>query len=322
MLRQLPVQDDPNLLVGYDSGDDAAVYRLSDKVALVQTVDFFPPIVDDPYAFGAISAANALSDIYATGARPLLGLNIVAFPSSLPAHILGQVLKGGSDKAREAGMLIVGGHTIDDDEPKYGLAVTGLVEPGRQVTNAGAQPGDLLVLTKPIGTGIITTAGKNDLAKDDVLDRAVQSMMTLNHEASHAMTEVGVHACVDVTGYGLIGHLLGMLRASKATARIALGRIPVLDGVWDLLEQDVAPGGTRRNLAAADPAVLWNGAGETARLLLCDAQTSGGLLIAVPPARKDRLVRELEARRVEAAAVIGEVAAPGAFGDHLVEVAP
>ena len=224
MLRQLPVQDDPNLLVGYASGDDAAVYRLSDKVALVQTVDFFPPIVDDPYAFGAISAANALSDIYATGARPLLGLNIVAFPSSLPAHILGQVLKGGSDKAREAGMLIVGGHTIDDDEPKYGLAVTGLVEPGRQVTNAGAQPGDFLVLTKPIGTGIITTAGKNDLAKDDVLDRAVQSMMTLNHEASHAMTEVGVHACVDVTGYGLIGHLLGMLRASKATARIALGQ--------------------------------------------------------------------------------------------------
>ena len=323
MLRQLPATDDPNLLVGYDSGDDAAVYRLSDGVALVQTVDFFPPIVDDPYSFGAIAAANALSDIYATGARPLLGLNIVAFPSGLPAHVLGAVLKGGSDKAKDAGMLIVGGHTIDDDEPKYGLAVTGLVEPGKQVTNAGARPGDLLVLTKPIGTGIITTAGKNGQAKPDVLDRAVQSMMTLNHEAAHAMAKVGVHACVDVTGYGLIGHLLAMLRASNAAARISQSRAPVLDGVWDLLEQNVAPGGTRRNLAAAEREVLWHGgADEAAKLLLCDAQTSGGLLIAVPPARKDRLVRELEARRVEAAAVIGEVTAPGAFGGHLIEVAP
>jgi selenide,water dikinase len=322
VLRHLPDFSDPNLLVGVATGDDAAVYRLNDDTAVILTVDFFPPIVDDPYAFGAIAAANALSDIYATGARPLLGLNIVAFPTSLPSSILGEVLKGGSDKAGEAGMLIVGGHTIDDEEPKYGLAVTGLVQPGRQVTNAGAQPGDLLVLTKPIGTGVITTAGKNDLVDTDVLDGAVQSMTTLNHEASHAMTEVGVHACVDVTGYGLIGHLLGMLRASNATARISLGQVPVLDGVWDLLEQNVAPGGTRRNLTAADPAVLWNGAGETAKLLLCDAQTSGGLLIAVPHARKDLLVRELESRRVEAAALIGEVAAPGAFGDHLVEVAP
>ena len=322
MLRQLPAQDDPNLLVGYDSGDDAAVYRLSDDVALVQTVDFFPPIVDDPYAFGAIAAANALSDIYATGARPLLGLNIVAFPSGLPASILGQVLKGGSDKAKEAGLLIVGGHTIDDEEPKYGLAVTGLVQPGRQVTNVGARPGDVLVLTKPIGTGIITTAGKNGIAKTDVLDRAVQSMTILNHAASHAMTEVGANACVDVTGYGLVGHLLAMLRASNATARIALANVPALDGVRDLLEQDVAPGGTRRNLAAADPHVLWNDADEAAKLLLCDAQTSGGLLIAVPPARKDSLVRELQSRRVEAAAVIGEICAPGAFGDHLIEVAP
>ena len=310
------------MLVGYGTGDDAAVYRLSDNVALVQTVDFFPPIVDDPYDFGAIAAANALSDIYATGARPLLGLNIVAFPASLPSSILGAVLKGGSEKAREADMLIVGGHTIDDDEPKYGIAVTGLVEPGRQVTNAGAQPGDLLVLTKPIGTGIITTAGKNGIVDAGALDRAVQSMTTLNHEASHAMTEVGVHACVDVTGYGLIGHLLAMLRASSATARIALGNVPVLDGVRELLEQDVAPGGTRRNLAAADPDVLWHGAGESARLLLCDAQTSGGLLIAVPPERRDRLVAELQARRVEEAAVIGEMCAPGAFGDYLVEVEP
>ena len=219
-------------------------------------------------------------------------------------------------------MLIVGGHTIDDEEPKYGLAVTGLVEPGRQVTNAGAQPGDLLVLTKPIGTGIITTAGKNGIVNAGVLDGAVQSMTTLNHEASHAMTEVGVHACVDVTGYGLIGHLLAMLRASNATARITLGSVPVLDGVRELLEQAVAPGGTRRNLAAADPEVIWNGAEETARLLLCDAQTSGGLLIAVPPERKDRLVGELEARGVEASAVIGDVCAPGAFGSRLVEVSP
>lgn len=294
---------------------------MSEDVALVQTVDFFPPIVDDPYSFGAIAVANAVSDVYATGGRPLLGLNIVVFPINLPTNILGRVLRGGSDKAREAGMLIVGGHTINGEEPKYGLAVTGLVKPGEQITNAGAQPGDLLVLTKPIGTGIITTAGKNRQVSDTLLAQVVQSMSSLNHEAAHAMTDVGVHACVDVTGFGLIGHLLTMLEASTVTARIRLRQVPVYEGVWELLERDIVPSGTRRNLRSADPKVLWpDHTRETIKLLLCDAQTSGGLLMAVAPGSKDQMVNELKARGVEVAAVIGEITPQGAFGDRIVEV--
>ena len=219
MLRQIPPVRDPNLLVGVDTADDAAVYRLNDETALVQTVDFFPPVVDDAFSFGAIAAANAFSDVYAMGGRPLLALNIVGFPVDLPKEILGRVLQGGATKAEEAGVLVIGGHTVDDAEPKYGMAVTGTVEPGKQITNAGARPGDALVLTKPIGTGVITTAGKREQASADVLDNAVAVMSTLNKAASEAMVEVGVHACVDVTGFGLIGHLLGMLKASNAPRR-------------------------------------------------------------------------------------------------------
>ena len=205
MLSQLPKVTDPNLLVGTETGDDAAVYRLRDDLALVQTVDFFPPVVDDPYRFGAVAAANALSDIYAMGGTPLLGLNIVAYPIDLPKEFLVEILQGGYDKAAEAGLLIVGGHTIDDKEPKYGLAVTGLLRPGDQVTNAGAQEGDLLVLTKPIGTGIITTAGKQDEVDKEVLEGALESMEMLNRGASAAMLHAGVHACTDVTGFGAAG---------------------------------------------------------------------------------------------------------------------
>ena len=218
MLRQLPPVSDPNLLVGVDTADDAAVYKLNDRTALVQTVDFFPPVVDDAFSFGAIAAANAFSDVYAMGGRPLLALNIVGFPVDLPKEILGRILQGGGAKAQEAGVLVIGGHTVDDAEPKYGMAVTGTVEPGKQITNAGAKPGDALVITKPIGTGIITTAGKREQVSADVLDNAVAVMSALNQAASEAMVEVGVHACVDVTGFGLIGHLLGMLSASNASA--------------------------------------------------------------------------------------------------------
>jgi len=307
VLRQIPPVRDPNLLVGVDTADDAAVYRLNDETALVQTVDFFPPVVDDAFSFGAIAAANAFSDVYAMGGRPLLALNIVGFPVDLPKEILGRVLQGGATKAEEAGVLVIGGHTVDDAEPKYGMAVTGTVEPGKQITNAGARPGDALVLTKPIGTGVITTAGKREQASADVLDNAVAVMSTLNKAASEAMVEVGVHACVDVTGFGLIGHLLGMLKASNASAEVSFSSVPLLDGAERLAADGVVPGGTQRNRNAAEDSVEWaTELREHEKLLLCDAQTSGGLLMAVPEDRKDVLLLELERRGVSAA-VVGRI---------------
>ena len=298
------------MLVGVETWDDAAVYRLADNTALVLTVDFFPPIVDDPFSFGAIAVANSLSDIYAMGGRPLLGLNIVGFPVDLPKEVLGEILKGGYAKAQEAECLIVGGHTVDDREPKYGLAAVGLVEPGKEITNSRSKPGDRLVLTKPLGTGIITTAGKQGAADQDILDRAVAVMSTLNRAASEVMVRVGVNACADITGYGLIGHLSSMMRASGTGARLQLSTVPVLPGTWDLVSQGIAPGGTRRNLESADKYVRWNqDITEEARLLLCDAQTSGGLLMSVPPERADQLIKELGSAGVEVAAVIGDVVA-------------
>jgi selenide,water dikinase len=307
--------------VGIATGDDAAVYRLNDRLAIIQTVDFFPPIVDEPFTFGEIALANAVSDVYAMGGRPLLGLNIVGFPADLSKDILGDILKGGASKAKEAGVLIVGGHTVDDKEPKYGLAITGVIEPGQQITNAGARPGDILVLTKPIGTGIITTAGKEQRVKPEVLSGAIEAMTTLNRAASHAMVKVGVDACTDVTGFGLVGHLLGVLRASDVCARIALDSIPVLDGVWELLKQDIAPAGTRRNLSSANPLVDWGPTIDDAtRLLLCDAQTSGGLLMAVSSERVDQLLGELKAHGVETGVVIGEILPADALGGRRMQV--
>ena len=320
MLRQLPKTTDPNLLVGISTRDDAAVYRLDGQTALIQTVDFFPPIVDDPFSFGEIAAANALSDVYAMGGRPLTALNIVGFPVELPKHILGDILKGGASKALEAGLLIVGGHTVDDREPKYGLAVTGLVEPGKQVSNAGARPGDVLVLTKPIGTGIITTAGKQQRVTPEVLDGAVRVMATLNRAASEAMIAVGVNACTDVTGFGLIGHLRTMVEASGVAARVSLGSVPLLEGAKALLDQGVAPGGTHRNLSSVDGVVSWGRTHESDRLLLCDAQTSGGLLISVLPEREAALLDELAARGVETVAAVGQIVERDALEGHLVEV--
>ena len=308
MLRQLPPVRDPNLLVGVDTADDAAVYKLNDRTALVQTVDFFPPVVDDAFSFGAIAAANAFSDVYAMGGRPLLALNIVGFPVDLPKEILGRILQGGGAKAKEAGVLVIGGHTVDDAEPKYGMAVTGTVEPGKQITNAGAKPGDALVLTKPIGTGIITTAGKREQVSADVLDNAVAVMSALNQAASEAMVEVGVHACVDVTGFGLIGHLLGMLRASNASAEVSFADVPLLEGAERLAAEGLAPGGTQRNRSAAETSVEWVAElQEHEKLLMCDAQTSGGLLIAVSENRKETLLAELQRRGVTSTAVVGRI---------------
>ena len=313
MLRRLPAISDPNLLVGISTGDDAAVYRMDDETAIISTVDFFPPIVDDPFIFGEIAAANALSDVYAMGGKPIIALNIVGFPVDLPHDILGEILQGGAAKAEEAGVLIVGGHTVDDAEPKYGMSVTGVVEPGKQVTNAGACPGDVLVLTKPIGTGIITTAGKQERVSADTLDAAVAVMSELNRAASEAMVSVGAHACVDITGFGLLGHLRLIAQGSAVSARVSVGAIPVIEGVTELLDEGIAPGGTHRNLESLDGVVDWhNDITEQTRILLADAQTSGGLLIAVAPEKLDALLDALANAGVQTRAVIGEVMAQDA----------
>ena len=304
----MPTFSDPNLLVGFESGDDAAVYRLNDQQALIFTVDFFPPVVDDPFSFGAVAAANSFSDVYAMGGTPICALNIVGFPADLPKGILSEIMRGGYTKAQEAGCLIAGGHTVDDQEPKYGLAVVGLVQPELQVTNAGAQAGDVLVLTKPLGTGIITTAGKQGVVGAAVLEEGVRVMSRLNAAASRAMMKVGVNSATDVTGFGLVGHLRGMMAASGTTARIAFSRVPVIEGAWELLESGVAPGGTHRNLEGVGSHVDWDlGITVNQKLLLCDAQTSGGLLISVSEERTEALLAELEAQGVEGSVVVGEV---------------
>jgi selenide,water dikinase len=265
-------------------------------------------VVDDPFDFGAIAAANSLSDVYAMGGKPLLALNIVGFPNSLPKEILGTILQGGYAKAQEASCLIVGGHTVDDEEPKYGMAVVGTVTPGQQVTNAGAKPGDQLVLTKPLGTGVITTAAKQGVVSDQVLQGAVDTMATLNQRASEAMMQVGPHACTDVTGFGLMGHLEGMVRGSEVAARIHLGKIPVLPGVQELLAQGVAPAGTHRNLEGVEAITEWHpDILLEDKLLICDAQTSGGLLISVAGDKVQRLLKALEERGIEDARVVGEI---------------
>ena len=304
----MPLASHPDLLVGSGTGDDAAVYRLDDKTALVLTVDFFTPITDDPYEFGLVAAANSLSDVYAMGGRPLIALNVVGFPVNLVEAMLPQVLRGGYDKAAEAGCLIVGGHTVDDEEPKYGLSVVGLVEPGREVSNANAKPGDRLVLTKPIGTGIITTAAKAGTAPPEALRTAVDTMAALNRGACDAMLKVGVNSCTDVTGFGLMGHLSSMVRGSKVGARVDLSEVPVLPGVRELLAVGTAPGGTHRNLSSVADFVDWDaGLTDEDQLLLCDAQTSGGLLISVPPQRLDALLAELQAAGTASAAVVGTI---------------
>lgn len=300
----------PDLLVGNDTGDDAAVYRLDKNTAIIVTVDFFTPITDDPYEFGVIAAANSLSDVYAMGGKPLVALNIVGFPAELAVDMLGDVLKGGYDKAAEAGCLIVGGHTVDDSEPKYGLSVVGLIEPGKEVSNANAQPGDVLVLTKPIGTGIITTGCKQGITPDDILKNAVDVMATLNKGAAEAMMRVGINSCTDITGFGLMGHLRGMTRGSKVGAIINASDVPVLPGVWDLLEKNVVPGGTFRNMNGVEDSVDWDESlTDQQRLLMCDAQTSGGLLISVTKDKVEKLLSELKISGVETRVIVGEITA-------------
>jgi cysteine desulfurase len=313
VLQNLPKSIDPSVLIGIETADDAAVYQISDESAIVQTIDFFTPIVDDPYWFGAISAANSLSDIYAMGARPLFALNIVGFPSNrLPLSVLERILLGAADKAAEAGISIIGGHTVDDTEPKYGLAVTGIVHPQQVLRNSTAQPGDVLVLTKPLGMGILATAAKRGLASEHEVLEAMQHMAALNRGAAEAMLAVGVNACTDVTGFGLLGHLHEMTAGSGMDAALSASAVPILDSARRLAGADVIPGGTRDNLAYVHPHVDFAPAlDETEQLLLADAQTSGGLLISLPEARADELLAALQSRGIQVAAQIGRITGPG-----------
>jgi len=307
ILKKMPVPDDPNVLVGADTTDDAAVYRLNDDTALVATVDFFTPVVDDPFQFGAIAAANALSDIYAMGGKPLFALNIVGFPvDRLPVDVLDRILAGATAKAKEAGICILGGHSVDDSEPKFGMAVVGTVHPDRILANSGAKPGDALLLTKPIGTGILATALKQGAIDEKAFAPAVEAMAELNQKAAETMVAFAIHACTDVTGFGLLGHLSEMITDGKVDGEIWSQAVPILPGVRNLAMADVIPGGTRNNLAYVKNSVDWDEKiPQTERLLLSDAQTSGGLLIAVTEPDGDRLVAALKSAGVKSAAKIG-----------------
>ncbi|MFD1774901.1 selenide, water dikinase SelD [Paenibacillus rhizophilus] len=311
VIRNLPKSvPNPDLLVGLDTSDDAGVYKLTDELALVQTVDFFTPIVDDPYSFGQIAAANALSDIYAMGGKPLTVLNIVAFPiSTLDKSILADILRGAADKVNEAGATLVGGHSIDDKEPKFGLAVTGLVHPDKVRTNAGAQPGDKLILTKPIGVGILTTSIKKSQLTPEETARLTAVMSTLNKTAAEVMGSYEVHACTDVTGFGLLGHASEMAKGSGNGLIIRRDDVPVLPRARELAEEGFVPGGTRNNFAHLEGSVIYpETLDQIDRYLLCDAVTSGGLLISVAAHESEALLGDLVAAGVEAA-VIGEVTA-------------
>lgn len=315
----MPFHDEA-VLVDANTADDAAVYRIDADRALMATVDFFTPIVDDPYDFGRIAAANALSDIYAMGGRPLFALNLVAFPRAhLDEGILGEIVRGGGEIARQAGVAVIGGHSLDDPEPKYGMCVIGEAPAERVVRNSTGRAGDRLVLTKPIGTGVISTALKRDAADPAALDAAVRSMTTLNRGAAEAMLRAQAHAATDITGFGLLGHLREMARASRLAARVRAAAVPLLPSALELASQDFFPGGTRRNFADLQDAVRWSPAlPQPLRLLLCDAQTSGGLLIAVAPERVGELLADLQDAGTPAAAVIGELE-EGAAGEIQVE---
>ena len=295
--------------IGFETSDDAAVYKLSDGNLLVQSVDFFTPIVDDPFTFGQIAASNAVSDIYAMGGKPIFALNVVGFPSDdLPNSVLTDILKGGASIANKAGFPILGGHTIKDKEPKYGMVVTGIVKPENLTKNDTAQPGDVLVLTKPLGSGILTTGIKNNLVDDETINTVSNVMKALNKSASDAMTEVGVNACTDVTGFGLLGHLLEMCKASRVTANLNLNNIPFLDGVSELAQKNVIPGGSKNNLKFVSKDVSFSkNISSFQQLMLADAQTSGGLLISVSKNKVNDLIHELKNRDTLESAIIGEI---------------
>jgi cysteine desulfurase len=307
ILSEIPVATDPRILIDTQNSDDAAVYLINETTALVQTVDFFTPIVDDPYDFGAIAAANALSDIYAMGARPLFALNIVGFPSNrLPMEVLKEILRGAAEKANEAGIAILGGHTIDDPEPKYGMAVSGLVNPDKIWTNAGAEANDAIIMTKPVGTGILATAMKRGLLNKKSRNEVVASMAGLNKKAAEIFAKYTVHACTDVTGFGLTGHLSEVSVASRVNIELFANRVPLFDEVADLATANVVPGGTVNNMNHFARYVRWDDSvAAVTRIILSDAQTSGGLLCTVPASEKDSIIGELKEAGISSAAHIG-----------------
>src|SRR5262245_10009196 len=309
LLGLLPPITDPNVLVGNAAADDAAVYKLTDDLALVLTTDFFTPIVDLPFDFGAIAAANALSDVYAMGGTPLAALSIVGFPDAvLPPEVLVEILRGAADKAAEAGIAIVGGHTIKAEEPIFGLAVVGKVAPDRALSNDKAEPGDVLILTKPLGLGIITTAAKNGEDRLGAIDTAIGIMKTLNRTACEEVVRCGAHALTDVTGFGLLGHLRNVVTASKVGASVFVDRVPVLPAAREYVQAGIAPGGTHANHKfLADWVSYADEVTKEERLLLCDAQTSGGLLAAVAPDRAESLLSALHGRGVRDAVAIGKI---------------
>jgi selenide,water dikinase len=310
VLCGLPRATDENLLVGCDSFADAGVYRIREDLALVQTLDFFTPVVDDPYMFGQIAAANALSDVYAMGARPLTAMNIVCFPHrTLAAEVLREILRGGADKIAEAGAVLVGGHSVDDSEPKYGLSVTGVVHPDRLITNSGAVPGDSLVLTKPVGSGLVLTAARAEMGSPGELEAVVRSMATLNRDASEAMQETGVSAATDITGFGLLGHTRELAMASRVAVEICFSAIPLYRGAMWAAAMGLIPGGSYANRDyAAEGLHPAEAVSEQEIDVLCDPQTSGGLLIAVAPEREQILLEAL-LRRGVTGAVIGKIIA-------------
>ncbi len=308
-MRRLPSQQDPNLLVGTNTADDAGIYRLDRDRALVQTVDFFTPIVDDPVAYGRIAAANALSDVYAMGGRPLTALNVLGIPTDLvPPSVIAKILKGGAEKVQEAKCALVGGHSIRNPEPIYGLSVTGLVSPKRMIVNSAARPGDLLILTKPLGTGIATTGIKRDLTSRALQRKAIQTMTALNSPGTELADKGLVRAGVDVTGFGFLGHLGAMCRASQVGAEIHANEVPPLSKeILHLIEKGCVPGGTKNNLEFANEFVDWNEASEIHKILLADAQTSGGLLLCVARKNLDPVMKVLKRYRTLSQAVVGRI---------------
>lgn len=309
VLRLLPKQEPvPELLVGHDTSDDAGVYQLTDSIALIQTVDYFTPIVDDPYMFGQIAAANALSDVYAMGGQPKTVLNIVGYPiKKLGADMLAEILRGAGDKVKEAGAITVGGHSIDDQEPKFGLSVTGIVHPDRLWRNIGAKPGDVLVLTKPIGVGIVTTGIKRGAVTSEQEAAVTETMAMLNKTAAEILTSFNPHAVTDVTGFGLLGHGSEMARGSEVSFDIDLSSVPMLEGTYELAEQGVIPGGSKANHKWLADDVLYEEISEANQIILCDAITSGGLLVAMPEEEAHLYVAKLHESGLPFAAIIGQV---------------
>lgn len=308
-LENIPQTTHPDLIVGYEHSDDAAVFRLDEEKALIQTLDFFTPVVDDPYTFGKIAAANSLSDIYAMGGYPIVAMNIVCFPNCLDMKVLGEILRGGREKVDEAGALLVGGHSVEDNEPKYGLSVSGLVSPNKVLTNSGAKPGDALILTKPLGTGILNTAFKGGILEERHYQKAVEVMEHLNKYAAMTFSQFDIHAVTDVTGFGLIGHLVEMAKASNTTMQIDLSKVPVIDGVLEYAKMGIIPGGMYRNRDYFEKEVeIVNQDVDTSLLdVLYDPQTSGGLLISLPQKDSDRMIRALERYGSIAYELIGTV---------------